>query len=116
MTVELKMMTLYGMLKSGVGRLKSRDGVRRTPPLTIDMMAGLHNNIKWMGRRGVCGEGTQRRIRGLHLAGILYIEGCFYRIPMLNSTLNWQELTIGLPITFLSDDLLQDDNGLLKGG
>jgi hypothetical protein len=40
-TVELRMMTLYGILKSGVGRLSNNDGVRNTPPSTIVITAGL---------------------------------------------------------------------------
>jgi hypothetical protein len=40
-TVELRIITLYGILKSGVGRLSKSDGVRNTPPPTIVITAGL---------------------------------------------------------------------------
>lgn len=45
MTVELRMMTLYGMLKSGVGRLSKSDVVRRTPPPLMWIIAGLELDL-----------------------------------------------------------------------
>jgi len=41
MTVELRMITLYGILKSGVGRLSNNEVVRSTPPPLIWIIAGL---------------------------------------------------------------------------
>lgn len=76
-TVELRIITLYGILKSGVGKFSNSDVVRRTPPPTTVIIAGLRLN-------DFDSLHTQHQIPDSHRVGTLYTGEYFYQIPMSN--------------------------------